>query len=370
MNCHALAFALLLGSALRAQAGDADDRFLIGYAAAVLEREFSLSAKGLVVVNGNLEYPEHGFGRLEREQIAKSLRAIPGLKSVTFVPGTAAREPATTAASAPNNTTTITAFLAPGRLFEPLLADPRWPHFFASYNYYADTDRGTSTKAIKHVGSTGFGETLSIVRRSPENGLRWEAGLQAGVFAIFDLDSPSKDLINADYNVGPYAAFRYGDLSLLTRVYHQSSHLGDEYLLREQITGGNRVNLSYEAVDLLLSFELPRGLRLYGGGGYLIDTDPKGLEPGIGQYGMEWRAPFTLGGNSGVRPVFAADVQHREENDWDADYSVRAGVQFEDPGRFSQRLALMLEYYEGRSPNGQFYTERIEFFGLGLHFYF
>jgi len=124
----------------------------------------------------------------------------------------------------------------------------------------------------------------------------------------------------------------------------------------------------YEAVDAVLSWELPYGLRLYGGGGYLIDTDPVGLDPGIGQYGMEWRAPTTWG--SGLRPVVAADFQVREENDWGTDTSIRAGVQFEDPNRFSQRLAVMLEYYDGRSPNGQFYTDRVEFVGLGLHFYF
>ena len=220
------------------------------------------------------------------------------------------------------------------------------------------------------MGSAGFGETLSMVRQTLGSGFRWEAGLQAGVFAIFDLDSASNDLINADYSVGPYAACRYRDVSLLARLFHQSSHLGDEYVLREQLSGEDRVNLSYEQVDAVLSWELPLGLRAYGGGGYLVDTDPEGLGAGVAQYGVEWRAPFTWGGDGGVRPVFAADFQQREEHDWSSDSSIRAGVQFEDPGRFSQRLALLVEYYDGRSPNGQFYTDRVEFVGLGLHFYF
>jgi len=360
---------LLVGSSLLAQevaptptyrsTHPRDDAFLAGYAAGVLEREFSLSADGLMVKDGQVHLPDRGFGRLEREEIARLLRAIPGVRGVTF-------DAAPVELSASD--ASLTAFLAPGRLFEPLLADPRWPHFYATYDYYSDVGDPSGSKPIEHVGSAGFGETLSMVRQTLGSGLRWEAGLQAGVFAIFDLDSPSKDLINADYFVGPFATFRYGDLALLTRLYHQSSHLGDEYVLREQLTGSERVNLSYEAVDAVLSWELPYGLRLYGGGGYLIDTDPVGLDPGIGQYGMEWRAPTTWG--SGLRPVVAADFQVREENDWGTDTSIRAGVQFEDPNRFSQRLAVMLEYYDGRSPNGQFYTDRVEFVGLGLHFYF
>jgi hypothetical protein len=43
------------------------------------------------------------------------------------------------------------------------------------------------------------------------------------------------------------------------RVLHQSSHLGDEFLLRNRTT---RINLSYEALDLLLSYETEFGLRL------------------------------------------------------------------------------------------------------------
>ena len=31
---------------------------------------------------------------------------------------------------------------------------------------------------------------------------------------------------------------------------------------------------------------------------------------------------------------------------------------------------LLLEYYNGKSPNGQFYENTIEYFGLGLHFFF
>ena len=48
------------------------------------------------------------------------------------------------------------------------------------------------------------------------------------------------------------------------RLFHQSSHLGDEFLLRTQT---QRVNLSYESVDLRFSYEIGDVLRLYGGGG-------------------------------------------------------------------------------------------------------
>lgn len=378
MNRAALAFAALLTAAPLFAQTPPDDKFIAGYATGVLEREFSLKAEGLVVVDGEIRYPERGFGTLERQQLEKSLGAIPGVKRVVFISDkrvveTSATKPVAVAevpgqrpepVKAPNEEP-LTLYLSTGRLFEPLVADPRWPHFYASYNYYekaADED-------IQHVGSVGFGETISIVRKSYPSNLRWEAGIQAGVFAIFDLDSDSKDLINADYFVGPYASMRYGDFSLMGRLYHQSSHLGDEYLLRNNVDGSDRVNLSYEAVDLLLSYELPAGFRVYGGGGYFFDQEPADFKEWSAQYGAEWRSPHTVLGGA-LRPIVAADFQHREENDWDVDISLRGGFQVEDPGRFSQRLMFLFEFYDGRSPNGQFYEDRIRFYGFGMHFYF
>ena len=66
----------------------------------------------------------------------------------------------------------------------------------------------------------------------------------------------------------------------------------------------------------------------------------------------------------------AVDFQNHEDTDWSLNYSLRAGVQFEDPKRFSQRMQLMLEFYDGHSPNGQFFDDRVLFYGVGLHFYF
>jgi len=71
-----------------------------------------------------------------------------------------------------------------------------------------------------------------------------QIGIQAAVFALFNLDAPSSDLVNADYWIGLPLSYRRGPWSYLIRLYHQSSHLGDEFILGNP--GINRVNLSYE----------------------------------------------------------------------------------------------------------------------------
>ena len=195
-----------------------------------------------------------------------------------------------------------------------------------------------------------------------------EVGLQAGVFSIFDMNADSNDLVNADYFVAVPLSFKKDYFSAMARVFHQSSHLGGEYLLSGQ--SGERVNLSYEGVDLLLSFHLLLGFRLYGGSGYLFNSDPDDLERGIAQAGLELRSPGTWWGGA-LRPVAAIDLQSHEENDWEFNVFVRTGFQLENPDFFSRKLLILLEYYNGSSPNGQFYArDNVEHIGLGLHFFY
>jgi Protein of unknown function (DUF1207) len=52
-----------------------------------------------------------------------------------------------------------------GSLFEPLIADPRWPHFSVAYqNYLGDQE-------LNNVASVTFGESIALYRnRAPFGG--------------------------------------------------------------------------------------------------------------------------------------------------------------------------------------------------------
>jgi len=247
------------------------------------------------------------------------------------------------------------------RLFDHLLADQRWPHFSASYQNYI------SDKEIRNVGAANFGATFAFFQGGFPLGGFWELGIQAGVFAIFDLNSEIRDLINADYWIAfPALSYRNSKFSALARLFHQSSHLGDKYALQNQTKG---VNPSYEAVDLKGSYDLGKTFRIYGGIGYIFRKEPPDLKPWSVQYGAEFRSKRAyLKGM--VRPVAAAGFQNQEESGWRTDFSFRAGLQFEGKEKGSQRFLLLVEYFAGRSPNGQFYTRSIEYAGIGIHFFY
>ena len=149
----------------------------------------------------------------------------------------------------------------------------------------------------------------------------------------------------------------------MLRVFHQSSHLGDEFILRNRV---QRVNLSYEQADLLLSYKFFKMLRLYGGGGYLFDQEPADLRPWTTQYGVEIESPWKVSSNA-ITPIFAGDFKNDEEDHWSTNISLRGGLQFENWRLNQRRLQILIEYFHGHSPNGQFYNRKIETIGVGVH---
>jgi hypothetical protein len=341
------------------------DTFLRGYAAAVLEREFRLKPPSLRVQYGVITLDAADLAGADRERVVEVLSSLPGVARVAVRDAqTASPAEPPRADPTPTDQPRIRkqldlGLLPGGQLFDPLIADPRWPHFAAAHHYYLN-DRD-----FKNVGAVSFGETFAIYRDRLGFGL-WEFGIQAGVFAIFDLDADSKDLINADYFVGIPVSYRYRDLSVMARVFHQSSHLGDEFLLRNRLRG-NRVNLSYEQVDAKVSYDFHESVRAYIGAGYLFDQDPSSLDPWSTQVGLEFRSPWPK--DSAWRPIAAVDIQHRQENDWHTDFSLRAGVQHEGV-LATRKVQLLLEYFRGHSPNGQFFERKIDYLGLGVHLHF
>lgn len=255
--------------------------------------------------------------------------------------------------------------LPAGELFCPLLADPKDPHSFASFL------EGSGVLDTK-IAAIGLGDSFGLFRIAgslPTDGI--QLSLVGGVFAQFDLNSSSYDLLNADYIIGLPLTIRYAGFSARARVYHQSSHLGDEFLLREpgQV---ERENLSFESFEVLVSQEIG-AWRGYAGGEYLVNRDPEELEPRVVHAGAEFRQLGSLLRTriGSARAVAALDVKASEEQDYTPALSLRGGFEIDRPQPLllpGSRWFLMLEAYDGPAPYGQFYTDDIRYLGIGFHF--
>ena len=340
-----------------------EDSYIAGYAAAVLQHEFKATNASLIVKDGVVTVYAVSLGTLDRTKVQAALESIPGVKRVEVIEG----NPDSVTPQTPSSDAITqeipkpgSKFLPNGLLFDPLHADPRWPHFSVAYRHISEGSEPSKT------GSANFGETFALYRDAAPFDGQWEIAFQGGVFSVFDLDASSKDLVNADYTAGLLVSYRTGSLSGFIRVHHQSSHLGDEFILNNQ---PKRINLSYEEIDAKLSYELFDWFRVYGGGGILVDRDPNNLGRGTSQFGAELTSPWTLLSGK-IRPVAYGDFQVNERSNWIINRSLMAGLQFENARIGDRKLQLLMEYYKGASPNGQFYSQRTEWIGIGLHLYY
>jgi hypothetical protein len=257
-------------------------------------------------------------------------------------------------------------------LFRPLLADPRQPQFFALWQ--STQSRNERTNA--NIGSIGVGENFGFyTRRTGCNG--WQISLLTGIFAQFDLDASNAALINVDFNVGVPLTWRHGDWSARLRYYHQSSHIGDEFLGANP--GFQSIGLQYEEVDMIVSYDVQKWLRLYGGGAVMVNRQPSRIDRNTVQWGFEARTPTPFGRSYGFgllsnpilfTPLLTADFKSVEEQDWHVNTNLLMGFDMSRAGAF-KRLRILFNYYHGYNPYGQFfYSQKTESFGAGAYFMF
>ncbi len=244
-------------------------------------------------------------------------------------------------------------------LFQPLIADPKCPRFTLAYQYYL------KDKRLKHAFAPNFGASFPLYKVVNQiTNREWEIGIQAGLFGLLDIGTNPTALINADYYIAVPFTYSSGPWSGLTRLYHQSSHLGDEFMLTSEGKKTKRINLSYEGIDVLLSYNFDM-IRVYGGGGYIINKDPSDLKPGKLQGGVEYYSHSTFL-NGQLRPIIGLDIKSEEFSNWTPGISCKAGVQLENSALIGNKVQFMLEYYSGKSMHGQFYKNRIKYIGIGV----
>jgi hypothetical protein len=254
-----------------------------------------------------------------------------------------------------------TILFPPGQLFYPPMASPKEPRTHVTYlrlNLPGDNF---------NLGSVGFGDSFGLVRL-PGWGKEdaWQLSVSGAVLAQFNLDAPSMDLINADYIIGFPLSYRNGQWSARLRLFHQSSHLGDEFLLQPQNPElkATRINLSFETIELLGAWEW-EGFQFTAGPSYIIHTDTD-LKRNSFQAGIDYQSRKPV-----FRPsmrLFASVLYHTwEETDWNADIDVKAGVNIRSPYTEKRSIQIFGEYYHGNLPFGQFYELRAEYYGVGIN---
>jgi hypothetical protein len=183
-------------------------------------------------------------------------------------------------------------------------------------------------------------------------------------YSRFRITEGVNEFQTVDFQGGlPLSVRRDGFSGKLT-FYHESAHLGDDYIRR---TNDRGFRYSREGFKGLLSLESRSGsARAYGGGFYLVHVVPTVGRSGI-QAGAEFQGcPRRLLARL-FRFYLAQDLQYHADVAWAANSRTEGGLRiaFKDSPR---AMRFHVGYFTGHSAFGQFFLRRENWWDLGLDF--
>jgi len=236
-------------------------------------------------------------------------------------------------------------------LWESPLGEKRAPRFQAL---------GTTQDNAFNTGSldSTIGGTVGLLRvDTPGRDLAF----QLDAFAVVMSRHSPNDLIAQDYRYGIPLTFQRGDWRGKLSYEHTSSHLGDSSLVN---TGRLPIRYAKDEVVLGLSRDFD-SLRVYGQASYAVRQSLFG-DPKRGRFdaGFQYVCPYPTG-FSGA-PYLAAHVTSRGELQYNPDGLAQVGWLWRNPYQRLANVRVFVEYYQGRSPFGQFVYDREKWTGVGV----
>jgi len=213
------------------------------------------------------------------------------------------------------------------------------------------------------------GGDQSIFSKQVSENKAWEIVGEIGVFTQFEWKEvdgiQQRNLINIDYKVAFSFVKKIDHLhTYRLRFFHVSSHLGDDYILRNSIRSYTENMVNYEQLEFTYFRQLPQiRAQLITGIGAVIRPNATrlpfsyifGVDNFLQQEDRKWS--FTSG------LVFKGF----QETNFDLNVKAGGGIAYRSDAK-KEPIRIVLEYYAGHLPYSQFEQEKMEWLGLGLYF--
>ncbi len=241
--------------------------------------------------------------------------------------------------------------LPEGLIYRPYLANPKTSRL-ATHLVNIDGDGW--------IWDAWLGTQVGILRWGTYD-TDWPVGFQLDVegSAQARLDMPENiDVRSVDFRGGVPLSFGLGRHRTKVGYYHISSHLGDEFLIKNPTF--DRVNYARDALILGHSIYLSPSTRVYAEAGWAFYTDVS----------KEWEFQFGIdhapAGPTSSRgePFFALNGHLREDVNYGGGLTAQAGWAWR--GESGRMLRTGLQYYNGPSPQYSFFNQFEQHVGFGL----
>jgi hypothetical protein len=220
--------------------------------------------------------------------------------------------------------------------------------------------RGDSRFGEEQEGEVVLGENFPLV--TLKGGPRpIVLGLGSQVYGRFSLTDSKSALISTDWVVGINTTAALQSWVLTLEVYHESSHLGDEYGDRFP---ADRLDWTREVLATWASYAA--GFWRFTAGASYVLLDQLDLPAPAGSFGVDFlgRSRRFLRGQ--VRPVAGLFSEASAATNWRVSTSAKLGLAFATGGNHDISLGLIA--HDGLSTQRQFYRQESQYIGVEVRF--
>lgn len=246
--------------------------------------------------------------------------------------------------------------LPAGLIYHSYLAGEKESRIGCSWNYERDWGWMWDITLGGRVGLLRYGND------DPESPEGFQIDIEGAAQPRLDMEH-MEDVLATDFRFGVPITYGVGPFQTKVGFYHFCSHLGDEYLIR--LGSFDRINYVRNALVWGNSYYWTQKIRLYGEAGWAFDCDG-GAKPWEFQFGVEY-APQKPTGKRPV-PFVAVNSHLRQEVDYGGNLVVQTGWAWR--GLHGQMYRLGMQYYTGKSDQGEFFNQFEDKVGLGMWYDF
>ena len=261
-------------------------------------------------------------------------------------------EPDRSKAAEPCDTCWTFDMMPEGLIYSPYLAGEKESRFRSYWAHEKDSGWIWDITLGGRVGLLRYGTTGDA---RPQG---WQLDIEGAGFPRLDSERGG-NLISADFRFGIPLSYGNDYYQMKFAYYHLSSHLGDEFLIRNP--GFPRLNFTRDVLVWGHSITPCDNLRLYVEAGWAFVSDVS--EPWEFQFGIDW-APTGSTGLCGT-PFFAANGHLREEVDFGGNVVVQVGWAWRTSPA-SGLFRVGFEYFGGKSDQFSFFNRTENKVGLAL----
>jgi hypothetical protein len=361
----------------------ATDAYFEGYIQALVDMHYYEYKVVVIVKDHDVYLANLPKNKLFSKSITSFVKDVPGVRDVKVVNGVPPKEIAKREKYVKRPQVKGIWFPQATELFQPLIASPRQVVYSIGY-------RGGDNIVGKTSIAISLGDDFPIFRWIdvlPWHG-DFQIGIEAGVWSVFNVDvrgyNPNRgtELVNTDYYVGIPLTYAINKWSFRFRIYHVSSHLGDEFLVNHPLYVTNasipgaepvRKNPSFEAIDFFTSYQIADFLRLYLGPGVILHSDDSfPMKTLYVEYGLETRFLGLKMYYHRLYGTFFAGANFRNWQfwGWDIDGTYVLGYEWSKLQGIGRKIRFFGEFHHGFCPDGQFMKMRTTYGGVRFSYGF